>query len=79
MAMAAGWTKPESAASTASIPNHAVFQAVIKSAASAASRKTKIQGSALSPIVRMPGPVVRALPLILVYLKDALAANLMTA
>ena len=66
------------------------FQAVIKSAASAVSRKTKIQvtknqGIALSPAIRMPSccPGGERLldrgPLDFVFLEAALAAELITA
>ena len=70
-------TVNQSAASAAS-PDHVKFQAVIKSAASAASRKPKIQGCARA-MAQLAGDGLGALPWILGFLEAALAADLITA
>ena len=65
-------------AARAASPDYKKFQAVIKSAAHAASRKPKIRG-----IAPRPSPASRdvglALPWILGFLEAALAADLITA
>ena len=67
----------KSAASAASL-DYVKFQAVIKSAASAASRKPKVQGSAWAT-ARLADDGLEALPWILGFLEAAPAADLVTA
>ena len=65
-------------AATAASPECVKFQAVIKLAASTASRKPKIQGS-VRRLSSASQAVARALPWILGFLEAALAADLITA
>ena len=67
----------KSAASAAS-PDFVNFQAVIKLAASAASRKPKIQGSAWAT-ARLVDDSLVAVPWIVGFLEEALAADLIMA
>ena len=69
----------KSAASAASL-DYVKFQAVIESAASAASRKLKIQGSARArATARLADDGLGAHSWILGFLEAALAADLITA